>query len=243
MIPRMEDYMATRQYHAWQCEFIAKLTKSTPVLKCTCIHGLEQQQHSWRVAFDFQLFVYVTATMALGASCLCSWEEYPHWGHCFCKVSQCWTWIVRWPHVIFCDSHVTSCDLFLIVMWPPVIFCDSHVTSFVRIMWPHYHAILSPGNELTRVEGLEGLRDLTELVLDRNKIKVSHPLSTVTNIFHTSIPIPTAIHRVCKKTLCLHCTNWGNSIWRRTGTLLHLFIVGGNNTRAHQPYTNTLQWS
>ena len=111
MIPRMEDYMATRQYHAWQCEFIAKLTKSTPVLKCTCIHGLEQQQHSWRVAFDFQLFVYVTATMALGASCLCSWEEYPHWGHYFCKVSQCWTWIVRWPHVIFCDSHVTSCDL------------------------------------------------------------------------------------------------------------------------------------
>ena len=28
------------------------------------------------------------------------------------------------------------------------------------------------GNEITQVEGLEALRSLTELVLDRNKIKV-----------------------------------------------------------------------
>lgn len=34
-------------------------------------------------------------------------------------------------------------------------------------------AILSPGNELSRVEGLEGLENLIELVLDRNKVKVS----------------------------------------------------------------------
>ena len=68
-----------------------------------------------------------------------------------------------------------------------------------------YHAMLSPGNELTRVEGLEGLRDLTELVLDRNKLKASDPASTVTNILHTYTP--TAIHRVCKKTLYHHCTN------------------------------------
>ena len=40
-------------------------------------------------------------------------------------------------------------------------------------------AILSSGNELSRVEGLEGLENLIELVLDRNKVKVSYP-STVT---------------------------------------------------------------
>ena len=79
---------------------------------------------------------------------------------------------------------MASYDL-LIVMWPHVISFDSHVTSVMLIS--RYHAMLSPGNELTRVEGLEGLRDLTELVLDRNKIKVSHPESTVTNILHTYI--------------------------------------------------------
>ena len=34
------------------------------------------------------------------------------------------------------------------------------------------------GNEITRVEGLEQLRDLTELVLDRNKIKVCNNYPT-----------------------------------------------------------------
>lgn len=39
------------------------------------------------------------------------------------------------------------------------------------------------GNEISKVEGIEQLTDLTELVLDRNKIKVSEYLEELCLLF------------------------------------------------------------
>lgn len=42
------------------------------------------------------------------------------------------------------------------------------------------------GNEISRVDGLGGLEQLTELVLDRNKIKVPDHLNIINDIVETT---------------------------------------------------------
>lgn len=48
--------------------------------------------------------------------------------------------------------------------------------------------VTSPGNEISRVDGLTGLSNLTELVLDRNKIKVSIELNVVGMLLQAVLP-------------------------------------------------------
>ena len=50
-----------------------------------------------------------------------------------------------------------------------VCMCVRVCASVCRTISNHY---IIPGNEISHVDGLRGLEHLTELVLDRNKIKV-----------------------------------------------------------------------
>ena len=51
--------------------------------------------------------------------------------------------------------------------------------------------VLGTGNEIVLVEGLDGMKSLTELVLDRNKIKVGATyMSTALVTSHTSYSRP-----------------------------------------------------
>jgi Leucine-rich repeat (LRR) protein len=55
------------------------------------------------------------------------------------------------------------------------IFCVHTISdcndSSIEIAWPIF--LLLQGNEISKVEGIQGLQELRELVLDQNKIKVS----------------------------------------------------------------------
>ena len=68
---------------------------------------------------------------------------------------------------------------FLIINYCFFFFSNSTCTSSHAFV-----CVISTGNEISRVEGLNGLYHLTELVLDRNKIKMigEHLLEDLTGL-------------------------------------------------------------
>ena len=125
---------------------------------------------------------YVQASMELGPEDVSLLERCPHFRGWYVQASmelgpEDVSLLERCPHFTHSYNGIHNIALLQLGQIPSlralflqgkshdsqVMSCDSHMTS--------------PGNEISRVDGLTGLSNLTELVLDGNRIKVTSELN------------------------------------------------------------------